>query len=52
MNRKPGKASNRDRKISLMRKAQTRANCKYGIGGRPKMRPPPPITLPTKPFKP
>ena len=51
MKLKPGHAANKDRKIRLMRQAQTHANEKYGIGGRLKTRPPPPITLPTTPWK-
>lgn len=38
--------SNRDPKVALMRKAATAATTDYGIGGRKKTRPRPPVTLP------
>lgn len=46
MERKRPEGRNRDKVITLLRKANTRANEKYGIGGRPKRIAPPPITLP------
>lgn len=49
---KPGPAANRDRRIRLMRIAQTNANYRHGMGGLPKENghKPKPITLPKMPW--
>ncbi len=48
----PGKGSNKDRKVRLMRRAKTDVNYKYGMGGLPKGagNTPRPITLPPMPW--
>jgi hypothetical protein len=43
---KPGKAANRDPKVTLIRKAATAATERYGIGGRLKKKPPAKPSLP------
>lgn len=47
-----GKAANKDRKLTLMRSAKTKANYKVGMGGLPKSKghAPKPITLPKMPW--
>lgn len=49
MRGQPG-AANTDKKITLMRRADTAATSKYGIGGRLKTRPRPVHTLPKLKF--
>lgn len=38
------------RRIALLRRAQTAANAKHGIGGRPKKQAPKPVSLATVAF--
>lgn len=50
---KAGKAANRDKKISLLRSAKTKANYKVGMGGLPKSgaHAPKSVTLPKMPWE-
>jgi hypothetical protein len=49
---KSGKAANKDRKVTLMRSAKTKATYKYGMGGLPKndVHKPRSVTLPKMPW--